>query len=120
MSQTEVLNNVYKLIDYIKSTNEYKRLNELNDKINIELKDLIKDFKDVEDKYNEALRYGKYHPNLKDYQIALSQAKEKLFTNPMVIEFKELESSFNNTLNEIFNDVKISVSNKFELTKIMR
>lgn len=119
MSQSEILDYVYKLADAIKNSEEYKLLIELKDDINTNLKDVLVKFDNAKEKYNEALKYGKYHPDLEKYQRELSKIKEELFTNELVSKYKKLEGLIQDKLDKIFNELKINISNKFELTKLI-
>ncbi len=119
MSQSEVLDCVYKLCDAIKNSEEYKLLIELKNEINENLFELLDRFDIAKEKYSEALKYGKYHPDLEKYQKELSQIKEELFTNELVSKYKKLEKLIQNKLDSLCNDIKKNMSNKFELTKMI-
>lgn len=119
MSQSEILDYVYKLCDAIKDSEEFKLMLELKEEINTKLASSIARFDDAKAKYEEALKYGKYHPNLEEYQRELSKIKEELFTNELVSKYKKLEKMIQGKLDKIFNEIKLNMSNKFELTKLL-
>ncbi|MGM9972026.1 MAG: YlbF family regulator [Anaeroplasmataceae bacterium] len=119
MSQSEVLDYVYKLCDAIKNSEEFKLMIELKNEINDKLGDLLERFDKAKEKYNKALEYGSYHPNLEEYQIELSKIKEELFTNELVSKYKRLEKLIQEKLDKLFNEIKLNMSNKFELTKLL-
>ena len=89
------MENIYNLAEeyatqFIESS-DFKRLLELRDSIKTNLRNTIVAFKTAEAKYLEVKEYGKYHPDLKKYQTEFMQLKSKLYKNPFVVEYKELE-----------------------------
>ena len=102
----------------ILNSDDFKRFVELNKIIKKELSKEILSFKREESIYNDASKYGKYHPDLKKYQVNLSEAKRKLYSNPLMIEYKKLELKIQSDLNNDFNELKKSISNKLEISKI--
>lgn len=119
MSQSEILDYVYKITEVIKNSEEYRLLIELKDNINTNLHDLLDRFDSAKEKYNEALKYGSYHPDLALYQRELSSIKEELFNNELVSKYKKLEKLIQNKLDLLLNEIKMNMSNKFELTKYL-
>lgn len=117
MENSNVINKVYDLIDSIKKSEEFTLLKEMKSEINISLSDLIERFNIAKDKYTEATKYGDHHPDLEKYKKELSKLKEELFTNELVEKYKRLEKLLQEKLDTIINDVKKSMSNKFEQTK---
>lgn len=107
--QDDILNCTYNLIDVLKSDPRYKRLLELNSLIEEECKDLLADFNYNKEKYEDALKYGNYHPSLSDYEKKLSEAKASLYNNELVKEYNKLYREFQNELDEIAKEIKISV-----------
>lgn len=99
------------------SSVQFERFLELGKLIKVELAKLIVSFKNAEALYLEAKEYGKYHPDLKKYTENFVNAKTKLFSHPLMIEYKELEFKLQNILNNDMNDLKKSISNKLEITK---
>lgn len=104
--------------DFINSE-DFKRLLELKEKIRKTLSGKIIAFKTKEAKYLEAKGYGGYHPNLKEYQLAFVEAKKSLYEEPLMVEYKRLESGLQKKLDMDMNDLKRVVSNKFKLSKII-
>lgn len=99
---------------------EFKRLKELKKLIDIELKSEIKDFLNANDKLKEASKYGPYYPGLDKLRVDLSNKKEKLYSNPMVIEYLKLERQIQTELDEITNEMSSVISNKISLKKILK
>lgn len=99
---------------------DFKLLKEISKKIEEELTKEIMNFKNWEAKYLEALEYGKYHPNLNDYQKKFMEAKKLLYSNELVIKYKALEQKIQNKIAADLNDLKQNISNKFKLESIIK
>jgi len=94
------------LILALKEEADAKRLKELNQEIKNNYSQLISDFKTAEAKFNEAKKYGKYHPDYEFYHQKYLLAKDQLFKQPLVSEYKILERNFSRDLEEIGKAIK--------------
>lgn len=94
---------------------DFQRLLFLKEEIKKTLSNKIIAFKTAEAKYIEAKGYGKYHPNLPEYQKKFVEAKKNLYLEPLVKEYKELEMKIQDQLNQDINELKESVSKSFKL-----
>ena len=103
--------------DFVNSL-DFKKLLELKQEIKKTLSGKIIAFKTKEAKYLEAKEYGEYHPNLKEYQIAFSEAKKNLYEQPLMKEYKKLELELQSKLDRDMNEIKILISNKFKVKSI--
>jgi len=112
----KIINNVYSLVDEIKSKKEYQRLLQLKNimDINPDIIKLITDFNTAKEKYSEVAKYGKHHPDLKAVRVTLAKCKEALFTNEIVSEYKELEKEIQKVLDEISRKIAGAVSVKIK------
>lgn len=119
MDQTEILDSVYKIIDEIKKSDEFILLLSLKKEINETLSDILTRFNTLKEKYNEALKYSVYHPDLESIQKELSKCKEELYSYDIVKKYIKLEREIQKKLDEISNKLKSNISNKYELTKII-
>ena len=111
-----IIEKTYELVDEIKGSNTYKRLLELKkimDNDNL-VQDLVITFQKLNIKYEEVVKYGKYHPDLKTVQSSFSKAKEKLYTNELVKEYKQLEAELQNDLNQISRELAVNISRKIK------
>lgn len=99
------------------SSVQFERFLELSKEIKEKLDKEIIAFKTAEAKYLEAKEYGKFHPDLKRFTNNFINAKAKLYSNPLIIEYKELELKLQNKLNDDINSLKKSISNKLETIK---
>jgi cell fate (sporulation/competence/biofilm development) regulator YlbF (YheA/YmcA/DUF963 family) len=110
--EVDIINAVYDMIDEMKQGKEYQRLLFLHQTIksNNEINELSQGFKKIEEKYNEAKKYGKYHPDLKKLKLQLQEMKVKLYTNKTVEEYKTLESKLQSQLDEISTHIANAIS----------
>ncbi len=112
----DVLEKTYLLSDEIKKTTLYKEVEDLNKRIESELKSELEVFVDAKEKYYEAQKYGKYHPSLSEYTKELSRTKAILYSKDIVKQYNEKYNELQKLLNDILDEIKINMSNKFELT----
>ncbi|AIO19663.1 hypothetical protein KQ51_01789 [Candidatus Izimaplasma bacterium HR1] len=110
----EIIEKTYELVDEIKQKRKYKRLLELNKEIkkSLQIQELINNFQNLNLKFEEVSKYGKYHPDLKQVQIKFSEAKTNLYTNEIVKEYKELENILQQELDEISSELALNISKK--------
>ena len=111
--KSELIEDTYDIINCIKEDPRYKRLIELEDSILDLYKDEIDDFNSAKEKYYEALKYGKYHPSLSDYEKELSKKKALLYNKDLVKEYNRLYREIQNEIDKIINKIKSSVSKAF-------
>ena len=96
------------------STNEFKELLELKEKINNSIPDLLQNFQKAKEKYEEVSKYSSYHPDLKKTRLELVAAKEALYTNELVVRYKELERIIQQKLNEVATIIAQSIKTNSE------
>lgn len=110
------MNKTYDLVDEIKSTKSYKRLIELNEimKTDKSIIELIEVFNKTKLKFEEASKYGKYHPDLKETQLKLKVAKENLYKNDIIVEYKQCEKDIQIILNNISKELATTISSKIK------
>lgn len=124
MNRINVQIKALELVDLIKDSQDYRKLQQLGTIIddNENIKNLIKDFKLAEDKFQEVKRFGKYHPDYHQVTKNFSEVKEKLYENELVKQYKQCERNIEKILSSIGNRVSESVSsnikakNKLNLT----
>jgi cell fate (sporulation/competence/biofilm development) regulator YlbF (YheA/YmcA/DUF963 family) len=112
----KILEKTYQVIDEIKDTIEYNRMVELNQimKQDEDIQLLLISFNKIKVKYDEVAKYGKYHPDLKKVQLELAATKEKVFTNEIISEYKQLEKEMQKRLDYISSSIAKSVSSKIK------
>ena len=112
----EIIDLTYELTTEIKDSIEFKRILELQEEIskNSEINGLINNFKSLKSKYDETIKYGKYHPDLKKVQSDFSSAKSQLYNNEIIREYKKLEKEIQKKLDYISESIAKSVSQKIK------
>ena len=112
----EIIEKTYELIDEIKSSSDYRELVKLKQdmKENSEILQLIENFGQLNDKFNEVSKYGQYHPDLKKVQVELSAAKETLYNHKTVKEYKILEKKLQKIMDHISMSLAKTVSHKIK------
>lgn len=119
MEQTKILDDTYNLVRDIKNSEEFMELVKLKEEIDIKYKDTLSEYDLAKERYNEALKYGEYHPDLKKYQKELSDIKKELYSKKEVIRYIELEKNIQKMLDTITNEIKKNMSSHFNLKKII-
>ena len=99
----ELLDATYEEIDKIKNLDEYKKLVELNEKIKVELKDLINDFNTTKDLLEKET--NKYSNNYKELCNRLSNLRIQLENEELVKEYHKYESLINKYLDNLKKDM---------------
>lgn len=100
-----LLNSVYDYIDEIKNSDDYKKLKYLDERIKKELNDLICDYKNKQEKYESIREYHKYYKDYNKICNEYSLAKEKLYNNELVIEYKKYENNIKEKLIKLSDEL---------------
>lgn len=100
----------YTIADEIKTGDAFKRLVALKKQIDNDCSEEIKAFKYEEERYNDVIQYGTYHPDYKTVTLAFSQAKTKLYTHPLVKEYREIEKIIQQELDAFSRELAKAVS----------
>jgi cell fate (sporulation/competence/biofilm development) regulator YlbF (YheA/YmcA/DUF963 family) len=110
------LDATFEVIDEIKSQENYNEWVRLRKRIaeDAEIQTLVEAYQTTAKKYEEAKQYGSYHPDLKTYQLAFSQAKQELYTHPTVMRYKEFEKTIQRQLDNISRAIATSISPKIK------
>lgn len=103
-----LLNKIDDLVDTIKSSDEYKRYLELEDKVknNKEIMSLINEVKDIE----KSIVNSKSKKDTESLKKELDNKLTKLESYPLYNEYIELQEEFNN----LFGTIKDKLNNYFE------
>jgi cell fate (sporulation/competence/biofilm development) regulator YlbF (YheA/YmcA/DUF963 family) len=94
----------------ITSSSEFLELLSIKKRIEEEIPKLVEEFKIAKEKYEEVSKYSSYHPDLKAVRGRLVKAKEALYSNSLVIRYKELEKEIQNKLNEVAQEIAKTIS----------
>jgi cell fate (sporulation/competence/biofilm development) regulator YlbF (YheA/YmcA/DUF963 family) len=106
----------YQVIDEIKASKDYQRLLELHQIIKNDpaISQLVGQFNNYKEKYQEVQKYGKYHPDLKEVQIGFSEAKTSLYNHVLILEYKQLEKKIQSLLDRISTEIAEAISPKIK------
>jgi cell fate (sporulation/competence/biofilm development) regulator YlbF (YheA/YmcA/DUF963 family) len=94
----------------IMSSSEFKELLEIKEKISKSIPQLVDEFRIAKEKYEEVSKYSIYHPDLEKVRARLVRAKEALYTNSLVIRYKELEKEIQKKLNLVAQEIAEVIS----------
>ena len=89
---------------------EFRELLEVKEAISKTIPNLVESFKKAKEKYEEVQKYGTYHPDYRNVKLELVKAKEALYTNSLVIRYKELEKKIQEKLNVAANEIVKAIS----------
>src|SRR5699024_12732168 len=87
--------------------------------INQEAQNLIKDFNKIKKRYDEAQRFGTYHPDYNKIMKQVRSTKRKMDMNENVAAFKIEERNLQNLLDEVSKIIATSISSSIMVTKNM-
>ena len=104
----DLLNATYEEIELIKELDAYKKLVDINEKIKIELKDLIKEFNETKALYEKEMD-NKYSSEYKRLSQKLSELRIKLENEPLVIEYHKYEIILNEYLDKLKEEMLMAV-----------
>ncbi|MDL2292028.1 YlbF family regulator [Acholeplasma sp. OttesenSCG-928-E16] len=106
----ELLKQANKVALEIKESIEYIEYKKLEKTILSKYKNEITEFNKTNNEYNEVLKYGDHHPDLKIKRDAFIKAKEKLYLMSEVKRYKELENFIQRELDSISREIGSIVS----------
>src|SRR5690625_5321992 len=115
LDQSDIVSNL------IKNSNElniYKEREHIL-QINQEAQNLIKDFNKIKKRYDEAQRFGTYHPDYNKIMKQVRSTKRKMDMNEHVAAFKIEERNLQNLLDEVSIIIETSYSS-FILVNVYR
>ena len=98
----------------IMSSNEFVELLKIQEEISIKIPNLVDDFKKAKEKYEEVSPYLTYHPDYKKVKLELVKAKEALYTNELVIEYKRLEKIIQEQMKDASKEILKAISNNIK------
>ena len=93
---------------------EFVELLRLKEEISKTIPNLLEDFKKAKEKYEEVSLYSTYHPDYKKVKLDLVKAKEALYTNELVIEYKKNEKMIQEQMNLASKEILKAISNNIK------
>ena len=98
----------------IMETPEFKELIRIKNEISTAIPNLIERFNKAKEKYEEVSKYSTYHPDYRKVKLELVSAKEALYTNELVIKYKELERNIQEKLKDASQEIVKAISNNIK------
>lgn len=89
---------------------EFKELILVKEEISRTIPDLLENFKKAKENYEEVSKYSTYHPDYRSTKLKLISAKEALYTNELVLKYKELEKIIQTKLNDAALEIVKAIS----------
>ncbi len=117
LDMTELLIDAYQLADEINESEEVKNYLRLKKAMqeDAQVQKLIQNFQKIKMEYEEAQRFGIFHP---DYHQAKQRAEEfqrKMTEHPLIAAYLEAESKLDQLLYEISTAIAHSVSESIKI-----
>jgi cell fate (sporulation/competence/biofilm development) regulator YlbF (YheA/YmcA/DUF963 family) len=112
LDMTEILLEAYRLADQINNSPEVKRYLECKKRMeeDPEAQKMIKEFQIVKDRYEEAQRFGIFHPNYHEAKDAALSFQKKLRQCPAIRAYFEAEQKLDQLLHAVSLTIARSVS----------
>ncbi|UOQ43156.1 YlbF family regulator [Halobacillus salinarum] len=82
-----------------------------------EAQQLIKNFQDIKEHYEDVQRFGRYHPDYNDIMKRVRSVKREMDMNEKVALFKKAEREVQKLLDEISESVAFSVSQQIKVPR---
>lgn len=108
MENTRIIELTYELISIIKESNSYKLYKEYEEKIflNPNTKQLLREFQNKKERFEEAFQYGEYYPDYEKIKKDFQQSKINLMNNELFQNYKKNERIIERELMETENRIK--------------
>lgn len=114
MRYFELCDKSYMFAKEIMETEEFLELLKVKEAINKTIPELVKEFNVAKEKYEEVSKYSTFHPDYHKVKLELVRTKEALYTNDLVIKYKELEKKIQEKLNVASKEIVKAISNNIE------
>ena len=95
-------------------SNEFQKLLSLKEEISKTIPELLENFQKAKEKYEEVSQYFTYHPDYKKAKMELVKAKEILYTNSLVIEYKRYERLIQEKMDNASKEILKAISNNIK------
>lgn len=83
-----------------------------------QVKLLLETYKEWQDTYLEAKKYGSYHPDLKAIQVSYQTAKIQLYSHPLIVEYFEHYHAFQALIDTFTQDLAKTISAQVKIGHI--
>lgn len=117
LDMAEILLGAYKLADKINDSEEVERYLECKRRLqeDQEAQQIIKDFQRVKERYEEAKRFGIFHPNYHEAKEEALRFQEKLQAHPTIQAFLKAEEELDTLLHDVSTLIAQAVSDTIKV-----
>lgn len=115
MRYFELCDKSYLFAKEIMETVEFQELLVIKERISQEIPQLVKEFNDAKEKYDDISKYSTFHPDYRKVKLELIRTKEALYTNQLVLRYKELEKLIQEKLTLASKEIVKAISNNIEV-----
>lgn len=117
LDTTELLLGAYQLADQINESDEVKRYLECRRRLqkDPEAQRIIKEFQQIKDQYEEAKRFGIFHPNYHEAKEKALNFQKEMHNHPTIRAFLKAEEELDSLLHEISVVIAHAVSDSIKV-----
>ncbi|MFC7441320.1 YlbF family regulator [Laceyella putida] len=117
LDMTELLLGAYKLADKINESEEVKRYLECQRRLqeDEEAQRIIKEFQQIKDRYEEAKRFGIFHPNYHEAKEAAFRYQKEMRNHATIRAFLKAEEELDSLLHEVSLMIAQAVSDSIKV-----
>lgn len=117
MNQSEIINQTYRLAELILHSSLVENYTNTKEKMYADEEAIVSiiSFQELKEKYEEVQRFGKYHPDYRDVQGQVREAKKKLEGIPLVVAFQKAEEELDEVLYQVSRMIADAVSSKIKV-----
>ncbi|KAA1042694.1 YlbF family regulator [Macrococcus equipercicus] len=117
---------IFELLDYAEGINRMilssesyinYRNNTLQMQCDPEVERLRKRFIRLKERYDEVMRFGRYHPDYMEVMLETRRAKKAYDLHPMVAAAKQAETALQTLLDEVIVSVSAAVSSEIKVDR---
>lgn len=110
----ELFSDTLELAELISSSEEARSYLKLKKMIqdDAKAKKIIKEFEQLKDRYEEAQRFGRFHPNYHEAKREAQSYQKQMFTHPLIGAYVEAEKKVDKLLYDVSCLLAQSVSNE--------
>ncbi|MFC4076918.1 YlbF family regulator [Salinithrix halophila] len=117
LDMAELLSEAYNLADRITDSDEAKRYIHLKRELgeDEEAQRLIRQFQEKKERFEEAQRFGHFHPDYHAAKEAAEDFSSRLREHPLIREYLEVEEKLDRLLGEVSRTLARSVSEEIKV-----
>lgn len=113
MDRQELFKRADEYASELTNTKLFKDLLKVKEEINNQYSDLIKEYKEKREKFEQTKQYTLYNDSIKTIQLEFQKVKQELYSKELVKKYFELERSIQTELTDLSKKLAKSISNRF-------